>query len=704
VLLARRSGRLHWRAVPRRDSPATIQAGGATRLQAQAQKLSKVFKGEMSRIYRFGDYELDGQRRVLTHQSAPVPVTARALDILLVLVQERRRVVEKEELLSRVWPDQIVEEGNLSQQIFVLRRLLGGADFIATVPRRGYQFVAPVDEIAVGSSRGAVAPAVRLLRLTVALDPPLVLGPNPAFAVARDSSVLVYVGEHAGSTALFVRRLDAYETRLIAGTSGAAAPFLSPDGRWVGYTAGGRLQRVGIDGGLPLSIADVDGAGRGATWGPDNLIVFAPVPAGPLFVVAAAGGTPRPLTRLAYADGERSHRFPSFTPDRRYVLFTIARAGDASFDEARLAVAAVESGTHQVVLAGGSCGIVAGPRLHYQRGGMLFVTDFDPSRRARADAGDPQEAIAVHEAGAAHVAVADSGLIVYAPPLPPVAPARLVWHHHDGREEMVDDLPGVPEEPRISPDGSRIVMGLRAETSDLWLYDLHRRTLTRLTDSGDNFAAVWTPDGSALVFSSNRHGPSNLYRLPIGAPDGTVPVAESASEQVPATWTPDGAALLFTQYDADTGAELWRLNAGGVEPVMMRTRFNDYAPALSHDGRWLAYTSDASGAPEIYLVRYPELIDRRQLSRAGGSEPVWAPNRMRLYFRSPSSFVAVDVDEAENVSDAVEVASDRYVRGSITSLPNYDVHADGRLLIVTRPEIRTTRESLNAVVPFLPHD
>lgn len=655
----------------------------------------------MGRIYRFGDYQINAERRTLLRGAAPVPITSRAFDILLVLLEQRHRVVDKDELLTRVWPDQVVEESNLSQQVFVLRRLLGEGQYIATIPRRGYQFVAPVDETTTQPSRGRAADAPRVLRLDLPLRPPIVLGLNPSLAISRDGRLLVYVGEDADSTALFLRRLDAYQPRRIVGTERGAAPFLSPDGRWVGFSAGGRLQRVAIDGGTPLGICEVDGVGRGATWGPDNLIVFAPVTAGPLLVVAAAGGAARPLTQLAFADGERSHRFPSFTPDGQHVIFTVARAGDASFDQARLAIAPVDSGHHRVILEGGSCGILtAAGQLHYQRAGTLFSTNLDQTAQTCDQPGEPIETISVHDAGAAHFAVADFGLIVSVPPMAPIAAAALLARDESGGAVAIDGLPRTPEEPRISPDGGSVVIGLRDETSDLWLYHFERRTLTRLTEVGDNFAAIWTRDGRALVFSSNRRGPSNIYRLAVGALDAAEPLIDSAFEQVPGAWTADGETLIYTQYDPQSGASLWLWSRDGATQPLTRSRFNEYAPALSPDGQWLAYTSDATGSSEVYILRFPELIDRQQISRGGGSEPVWAHQSSRLYYRSPTAICRVDIQPSGQTSEPHEVMPDRYIRGALTGLANYDVHPDGRLFVVAPAELPLTRASVHVVVPF----
>ncbi|MGQ0735428.1 MAG: winged helix-turn-helix domain-containing protein [Acidobacteriota bacterium] len=652
----------------------------------------------MGRVYQFGGFRVYVDRRSLLRGNEPVQVAARAFDVLVALIDQRHRVVDKDELIGRVWPDQIVEEANLTQQIFVLRRLLGHGSFITTVPRRGYQFTMAVDEWVEAPSRpvGSVAP---LLRLDLVLDPPLVLGLNPALVLSRDGHVLVYVGASAAGTGLHVRRLDQHASRPVAGTDGASAPFLSPDGRWVGYSGEGHLHRISIDGGRALTICDVEGEGRGATWGPDNAIVFAPAPAGPLYVVAAAGGTARPLTRLAYEDGERSHRFPSFAPDGRSVLFTIARAGDASFDDATLAIASLHSGEHRAVLARGSCGTVSGESvLRFQRGGMLFRAPFDVDAVQCLASPEPGEPIAIHDAGAAHVAIADSGLLVFAPPAADTSRPRLIWRIDEGEAIALDDLAGTPEEPRVSPDGSRLVLGIRVGQSDLWLFDIRRKTLSRLTESGDNFAAIWSPDGRSIVFSSNRRGPSNLYGLAVGSPDPPVLLVEDACELVPGAWTPDGRTLVYTAYDPHTGADIWALRDGQAE-VLIKSRFNVFSPALSPDGRWLAYTSDASGDSEVYMIRFPQLTDRQQVSTGGASEPVWDRSAPRLFFRTRTNLAYVELGSDGPARPPLDLIADQFVRGSLTGLPNYDVHPDGRLLFVAPAERPMTRALVRVVVP-----
>lgn len=649
-------------------------------------------------VYQFGPYRVSAERRTVERDGSVLPVPARAFDILAMLLERRHRVVTKDELLAGVWSDQIVEESNLTQQIFVLRRLLGDGRYIATVPRRGYQFIAPVSEV-----RATVTPTdlgAAVWRLQVVLDPPIVVGTLPALALSRDGRLLVYVGDCDGDTALYLRRMDQYGAHRIAGTEGGVAPFLSPDARWLGFSAQGRLKRVAIDGGTPVAIADVEGLGRGATWGPQNQVVFAPHPAGPLSIVSAAGGTPRLLTRLDYANGDRSHRLPAFSADGRTVLFTIARAGDASFSHARLALADVESGAHRVVIERASGGMQGGAQLFFQRDGMLFTTALDAAAGAArtSEAGDlaePLEPITTHEAGAAHIGVSDHGLLLCVPPSAASGTSsRLTWGQ--GPATPLPALAGIPEEPRFSPAATMAVVGVRGETSDLWLIDLTRTTATRLTDAGDNFAAIWTPDGSAVVFSSNREGPSNLYQLDPGAPDRVRRLTTSGCEQVPGAVARDGH-VLFTQYDPETGADLWIRDPRGDVRPLLATRFHEYSPALSPDEAWVAYTSDASGIDEVYVAQYPSLRGRQQVSRGGGAEPIWLRTENRLMYRSPHGVVAVAVAADGTLGDPAPPQALPSIPGSHTGLPNYDVHPDGRVLVVAPPVAESTRGHLHAV-------
>lgn len=341
---------------------------------------------------------------MLTRDEATVPITGKAFDVLLALVERRGRTVEKDELLTLVWADATVQEANLSQQIFTIRRILGeDPDYqrcIATIPRRGYQFVAEVrdwsepamDPPAMAGLAPVPRPALPM-RLALHLPPGAgpTLSPSGAVVVDRAGRFLVYVTAAGGTSRLFVRAFDRLDPQPLPGTDGAVNPFLSPDGEWIGYLAQGRLQKVRVSAGVPSVICEADGDLRGAAWTSRCEIVFAPGPASGLSRVAAAGGTPRVLTVLAFDEGERTHRWPHALPDGAHAIFTIGHAGAASFDEATLAVVSLSGdGTPRPILRHGTDARYAPPgHLLYAREAAVMAAPFDPDALAVRGAAHP---------------------------------------------------------------------------------------------------------------------------------------------------------------------------------------------------------------------------------------------------------------------------------------------------------------------------
>lgn len=384
-----------------------------------------------ARVYEFGGFRLETGSRRLLRAGVPVPITVKAFDTLAALVEQAGRVVDKDELMRRVWPDAIVEEANLSQQIFLLRKALGEDPrdhrFVATVPRRGYRFVADVlesGEMAPASTRAGepvpsvpVAAAGTPLKLVLPLTPgpPLALSPCSPFALSPDGRTLAYTARDGGTTALYVRRLDRVDAERLPRTEGAGAPFFSPDSRWIGYFANGRLRKMPAAGGSPLDICDAGAECRGAAWSCRDEIVFAPTPASGLVRVSAEGGRPQPLTELDFANGERTHRWPDVLANGRDVLFTIARAGSASFEEAEIAVVSMDTGERRTIhrFGSGARHIPTG-HLVYMRGGSLMAVRFDAERLAVSGSAMPVvDEVMTQPTGVGYFSFSRDGCLVY---------------------------------------------------------------------------------------------------------------------------------------------------------------------------------------------------------------------------------------------------------------------------------------------------
>ena len=671
-------------------------------------------------MYAFAGFRLDLRSRRLLRGDEVIPITVKAFDTLAALVDHAGAVVDKDELMRRVWPDAIVEEANLSQQVFLLRKLLGEDPkdhrYIQTVPRRGYRFVAEVVEVRdepenrpasflPGDERAVVAigsaPTLRL-SLMLTADRPLAIGASPPFAISPDGRALAYIARESAATALYIRSLARGDSGRVFRSDGAASPFFSPDSRWIGFFAQGRIHKVLSTGGAPIALCDAGAECRGACWTTRDEIVFAPSPASGLSVVPADGGAPRPATTLDFAHGERTHRWPDVLPNGRHVLLTVARAGSASFDDGEIVVASLVSGERHVVVRHGSCArYVPTGHLVYMRGGSMMAVAFDAERLAVRGAAIPVvDQVMTQPTGAGHFAFSQNGCLLYLTGEAHDVKRRLVWADDRGHVEPLELGEQAIEEPRLSPDGARVAFGIRGKTNDIWIHHLTDGMLARVTFDGDNFAPIWTPDGMRLTYSSNRAGPCHIYWQGSDDREATE-LLGGDYDLVPGSWSPDGRILLFTEYNPGTGANIWMCEPGSGAPprALERSRANDFGPACSPDGRSFAYTSDESGRFEVYLVQFPDFGIKTQISVDGGAEPVWSRDG-RLYYRNGSSVMAVEVDlgTRKRIGAPRRVADGPYQPGAVTGLPNYDVASDGRLLMIAQTAAQAQPDRLSVTV------
>lgn len=645
-------------------------------------------------MYSFGPFSVDPSRRVLTRHDESLRITARTFDVLLALLERAGQTVGKDQLLRTVWPDTVVEEANLSQHIFTLRKLLGATDhepYIATVPRRGYQFVATVTSRAPAPVQGATEPDPPGLggpvRLEIAVPPhtPLAIKSTPVIAMAGDGSKVAFVADEGGTTRIYLRLLDAFDATPIAGTESAANPFFSPDGHWIGFESRRTLWKIPTHGGKPFALCDVAEL-RGATWTTRDEIVYAPGPTTGLWRIAAAGGRPEPLTALDFAGGERTHRWPHALPDGDGVIFTIGHSGATSFDEASLAIARL-TGERRLVLQHATDGrCLPGQQLVWARGGALLAASFDPiTDRVEGPPRIIAEGVAMSATGAAHFACSRNNMLIHVPGEAQTLRRALITVDRNGAETSQPAVGEMLEEPRWSRDGAAAIVSLRNRSSDLWSYDFNRGALGRLTFDGENFAGIWGPADATITFSSSDGGPADLFvqRLDRTAPPELL--VSSEFDKVAGSWSPDGQSLVFTEYHFDTGADLWILDRqqARAEPFI-RTRFNEYAPVFSPDGNHVAYVTDESGRPEVVVVERHGAGGKRQMSTDGGTEPVWSRDGRELFYRSGDRMMHVDV--ARGVAHAgipTTLFEGAFVHGTVT-LANYDVSPDGRGFLMVR--------------------
>jgi len=455
-------------------------------------------------------------------------------------------------------------------------------------------------------------------------------------ALSPDGTHVAYAGGTEQSQ-LYVRSLGTDDAALLQGTANVRGPFFSPDGEWIGYFQLTDIKKVSIRGGPPVTICTNCAPGnRGAAWTFDNAILFTTAGGSSgLLRVSADGGQPTVIVKPDSQHGEQGYAWPHLLPDGRAVLFTVLSGG--SVDDGIITVRDLETGTQKALVRGGTYPVfVRSGYIVYAAAGTLRAIRFDPATRAVS--GNPLpvlDHVASKGTGAADVSVSREGTMAYISGVQ--GALDLASYDHQGHEERLNLPPRAYLSLRFSPDGQRIALDLRDQENDVWIWDVSRRTLTRLTAGAFiEQNPVWTPDGRRIAFSSTRMGATNLYWQAV---DGTGPVERlttSANTQVPLAFTPDGKSLIFREVDAASGFGV--LNAlaldGDRRPKpLMRTPVNSVNAALSPDGHWLAYQSTESGQDDVHIRPFPELESGHwQISSDGGSRPVWAPSGNELFY------------------------------------------------------------------------
>ncbi len=478
------------------------------------------------------------------------------------------------------------------------------------------------------------APAGRTLRLAVPIAPGDQFVPSAVsvLALSPDGATLVYRLQRQGVTQLYVRRLDGDQATPLSGTENATGPFFSPDGRWIAFDKDGVLTKRSLAGGPAIAICQAPG-GLTGTWTTDDEIIFAAGTSRRLERVSASGGTPTALTTVREASGEISHGMPAILPGNRAVLFTIFTA-----DAATIARLDLQTGEITHVIEGRQPAYLPSGHLVFDRQGALWVAPYDvASGRVTADAAPAVTSVleARGAGGGAQFAVAPSGTLLYAPARSTTSVRALVWL--DPRQGAVD----LPLDPRpisrlaLSPDGQRVAVAMAdGGSQDIWVYDITRETLSRLTpDPAVDTAPVWSPDGQAIAYRSDRDG-GGLFLQPLDGRQPTRLTHVSGPIHTPYDFTPDGRHVVFTEFrsyrdqdvgmvDVTTGEVTWLLTD---EPAELR-------PRISSDGAWIAYQSDASGQYEVYVRPFPDTTGpRTQVSSGGGTSPQWVPNGLDLIF------------------------------------------------------------------------
>jgi eukaryotic-like serine/threonine-protein kinase len=552
--------------------------------------------------------------------------------------------------------------------------------------------------IAVWNLKSAPGSSHTVTRLAVALPLDEQLNftlTGSAIALSPDGTQLAYTATRGGVRQLYVRSMDSLDGKPISGTDGAAAPFFSPDGQWVGFFADRKLKKVAISGGSPLVVCDAPEGGFGGSWGANDTIFFAPASVSGIWRVSAKGGIPQPFTTLDQHKGEISHRWPQVLPGGKAILFT-AWTGPG-WDEQQVQLQMLGSGVRRVLVQGGHLGrYVPTGHIVYLREGSLLAVPFD-SVGLEVIASTPIpiiENVRDRSDDIAPYTVSDDGSLAYVPGSPHQFEGSLVWVDRRGKSEPLAAPLRPYQSLRLSPDGQQVALMIDGPKVDIWLYSLARGISTRLTsEAGSSQFPIWTPDGKRLTYRGTRVGTRNLFWRMADGTGAEERLTTGESNQAPSSWSPDGQVLAFTDQSPTTGSRvlLLRLAERQQQPLHQST-FSELTGRFSPDGRWLAYSSDESGRSEIYVEPYPASAGKSQVSTEGGVLPVWSRNGRELFYRNENKIMTADITTQPSFSAGEPRMLFQGEYGG------YDVSPDGQRFLMIKPSEQTSSTSLNQVV------
>ena len=486
-------------------------------------------------------------------------------------------------------------------------------------------------------------------------------------ALSPDGSRMLHVADQQ----LYLRAMGVLESNPIPGTNESpVAPFFSPDGQWVGYWSQGQLKKIPIGGGAPVILCDARNPAGRISWGADDTVVWGQ--GGNIMRVSANGGTPELLIENSE---EGTLGSPQILPDGGSVLF---RVGSQSTGQ--IAVQSFDSYEPKILFPGVAPRYVSTGHIVYAVDDSLFAVGFDLDTLEAV--GGPVPMVGGVQMNPSQYALSDSGTLVYVPVGTANVQRTLVWVDREGQEELINmPLQGYSA-PRLSPDGGQIALGINEEEGgrNIWIWDLARETLTRLTFDLSTQGSVWTPDGGRITFASNTDG--NIYWQAVDGSGIPEPLTDVDRLLTPRAFSPDGDQLLYTEGTFPSDIGFLTLDGGRDPEPLLATSFHESRPEVSPDGRWIAYESTESGQPEVYVRPFPAVnTGRWPISTGGGSRPLWSRDGGELlYLSGPGTVMAVSVDTTTTfMAGRPEVV----VQGNYVT-QDYDVSLDGQRFLMIK--------------------
>ena len=489
-----------------------------------------------------------------------------------------------------------------------------------------------------------------------------------SLALSLDGSELVFGASRGGTRQLYLRTLDQLESRPIPHTEGSEDPFISPDGKWVGFFNRDEhtLKKVSLMGGTPQTLCEVT-IPRGGSWGQDGTIVFGQRPG--LWRVSAAGGTAEELTGLEDYQ-------PQILPGGKAVVFSPFREGAWS-----IGVLSLETGEEKILIQRGLYPrYVPTGHLIYALDGELLAAPFDLETLKVTGASTPVLEGLWTPAGLEQYTLSESGTLAYVPN-PASSGNTLVWVDRQGEQQPVTEMRRDFSSVRFSPNGKHlaVTLGSFLQDPEVWIYEIARGILSPLTTGS---TPIWNPDGTRVAFARWGSQPG-LFWI---AADGSGKAEQltkltKGSWHSPFSWSPEGNILAFGQFSPSTHMDTWLLPLGGEPQPFVATEFTEVVPMFSPDGRWIAFSSNRSGRMEVYVKAYPEGGGLVQISTDGGRAPLWANSGRELFYRNGDKVMVVSIQTGPTLKAEAPRLLFTYPEGSSAWYVSYDIAPDDQRFV-----------------------
>ena len=514
------------------------------------------------------------------------------------------------------------------------------------------------------------------------------------FGISPDGEMLAYVAaDSSGMGALYVQQVGQPMAIRLDGTDGASYPFWSPDHKYVGFFADGKMKKIPAGGGVPQVLAKVTSA-RGGSWGSKGIIVYCPEAGGPLWRINADGTALTVITKDVFGPNDASHRFPVFLPDGEHFLFWAGNFNELPNDkETGIYISSLAGKTKELVVSGRSSpGYSQGNVFYSDEQNALVALPIDSKGKVKGQPHVVAGLVGLYPStywGA--FSVAANGTLIYG--LGTGAPnSQLTWYDRAGKELSKLGEPGILANPTLSPDDALVtvdVADLKAKNIDVWIENVIHGTTSRFTfDPSEETNGVWSRDGSMIAFRS-----ASTRRLAVKRAGGlenerVLITGGQGGDTLPTSWTPDGKQIMVASQASTGGEDIDLVGLDGKTTPFLNGPASETDGQISPDGKWVIYASNESGDWEIYATTFPTPGGKIQISRGGGIEPRWRADGKEIFYIGPKNMLtAVSLNMEGTLSTAspqplFQLSGRAPV--SSTDLYKYDVAKDGKRFLVNR--------------------